>query len=117
MAVHREIGPGFPEKVYHQAMAIALQAIGLNVDIEVQKDVFFRKEIVGIFRLDIIVNDTIVVELKAVTGVMPPLFQAQTISYLKASGLEVGLLVNFGNNSLEFKRLAHYHNFHQSQSV
>lgn len=107
MQIHRVIGPGFKESVYHEAMYIAL-----SKEFEVENEkvfyVFFENEKVGNFRIDLIVNQRVVVELKAVCGDMPKLFQAQTISYLKASGLEVGLLLNFGNESLEFKRLGNY---------
>ena len=109
--VHNTIGPGFQEKVYHQAMIIALDKAGLMIESEKEFDVLFEEMWVGTFRLDLIVNEKVVIELKAVLGEMPKIFQTQTISYLKASGLEVGLLINFGNERLEIKRLARYKEF------
>jgi GxxExxY protein len=108
MAVHREIGPGFQEKIYHQAMLRELHEVGCAFESEKEFKVIFRGVCVGIFRVDLCVENVIIVELKAVQGNMQPLFQTQIISYLKASGLEVGLLINFGNQSLDVKRLARY---------
>lgn len=64
--------------------------------------------------MDLIVNNKIIVELKAVSGEIQKIFQTQTVSYLKASGLEVGLLINFGNPSLEIKRFGNYKNYKKS---
>ncbi|PIR75807.1 MAG: GxxExxY protein [Candidatus Magasanikbacteria bacterium CG_4_9_14_0_2_um_filter_42_11] len=111
MNVHNKIGPGFQEKIYHRAMEIALKQEDLCTESEKEFRVRFNTKWVGTFRVDILVNDLIIVELKAVCGDMPPLFQTQTISYLKASGKEVGLLINFGNKQLEVKRLARYSNY------
>ncbi|MBI5222128.1 MAG: GxxExxY protein [Candidatus Magasanikbacteria bacterium] len=111
MAVHREIGPGYQESVYHQAMIVALEEECLNFDTEKEIDIYFRDRMVGSFRLDLVIENRVVVELKAVCNEMPNLFKTQTISYLKASGIEVGLLINFGNPSLEVKRLGRYHNY------
>lgn len=113
MRVHSEIGPGFQEKIYHQAMVYALREEKINFESEQEFDVLFRNNWVGTFRVDLCVENKIIVELKSVSNEMPNLFQTQIISYLKASGKEVGLLINFGNRSLEFKRLARY----QSKSV
>ena len=106
MKVHRELGPGFKENVYHQAVAVMLRGDGLIVQTETPFIVKLGKVEVGRFRVDLIVNKKIIVEIKAIGGKMPRIFLAQVVSYLKASGLEVGLLLNFGNPSLEFKRLA-----------
>ncbi|HBU06745.1 MAG TPA: GxxExxY protein [Candidatus Magasanikbacteria bacterium] len=111
MRIHREIGPGFQERIYHKAMIVALENEGLGVESEKQFDIKYQNMWVGTFQLDLVVNSKVVVELKAVSGEMPKLFQTQTISYLKASKLEVGLLINFCNSSLEVKRFANYKNF------
>ncbi len=111
MKIHQEIGPGFPEKIYHQAMILALQDESAQFESEKEFDVFYVKRWVGTFRVDLLVENKVIVELKAVCGEMPDLFKTQTISYLKASGIEVGLLINFGNRNLEIKRLAHYHDY------
>jgi GxxExxY protein len=111
MKVHRQIGPGFQEKIYHRAMEIALLKKGLSMESEKEYRVVYESVKVGTFRVDIVVDNTVIVELKAVCGDIPPVFQTQTISYLKASGLEVGLLINFGNRDIEVKRLARYSNY------
>jgi GxxExxY protein len=111
MKVHREIGPGFQEKIYHRGMELALPEVGFIVESEKEFDVMFQNHWVGTFRVDLLINKLVIVELKAVCGEMPKLFHTQTISYLKASGIEVGLLINFGNRDLEVKRLARYKNY------
>lgn len=108
MMVHREVGPGFQEKIYHHAMVCALRGTQHVFESEKEFIVMFRGEGVGTFRVDLCIENAVIVELKAVQGSMQSLFQTQTISYLKASGIEVGLLINFGNKSLEVKRLARY---------
>lgn len=117
MRVHRAIGPGFQERIYQNAMEYVLRSDDLFVESEKEFDIFFEEIWVGTFRLDLVINGRVVVELKAIVGEMPKLFQTQTISYLKASKLEVGLLINFGNSSLEVKRLANYRDFNSSKSV
>jgi GxxExxY protein len=71
----------------------------------------FLKKLVGKFRVDFVVNKKVIVEIKAIRGNLPEVFKAQVISYLKASGLEVGILVNFGNDKLNVKRLARYKDY------
>jgi len=117
MRVHRELGSGFQERIYHRAMEIALSEYFDMVAIEKKYNVLFESVLVGTFRLDLVVNDTIVVELKAICGEMPKLFYTQTISYLRASGLEVGLLINFGNDSIDVKRFANYREYDKNKSV
>lgn len=116
MRVHNTIGPGFQEKVYHQAMIVALDKADLTIESEKEFDICFEEVWVGTFRLDLIVNERVVIELKAVVGEMPKIFQTQTISYLKASGLEIGLLINFGNERLDVKRLARYKDYRKLNS-
>lgn len=86
-----------------------------KVETEKEFDVIYKDRIIGIFRIDLLVNDKVIVELKAISGEMHKIFLTQTVSYLKASQLEVGLLINFGNPSLEVKRLANYKNYRVSQ--
>lgn len=118
MQVHNEIGPGYQESIYHNAMIIVLEKEGYVFETEKEVDVFFQEKLVGSFRLDLLIENKVVVELKAVVGEMPKIFKTQTISYLKASAVEIGLLINFGNPSLEIKRLARYHNYNnQYESV
>ena len=102
--VNNELGAGFLESVYEKALAIALRQKGLIVETQVPLTVRFRGENVGEFFADIIVEGKVMVELKAVKGLAAE-HQAQLINYLKATGVEVGLLVNFGRPEVEYKRL------------
>ena len=103
-AVHRELGPGFPEKVYQKALELALEKAGIRFEKNRRFRVSFQGARVGEFELDLVVDGGVVVELKAVSGIMPRTFEAQVVSYLKASEIPVGLLVNFGNASCAVKR-------------
>jgi len=102
--VSNELGAGFLESVYEKALAIALRQKGLIVETQVPLTVRFRGENVGEFFADIIVEGKVMVELKAVKELAAE-HQAQLINYLKATGVEVGLLVNFGRPKVEYKRL------------
>lgn len=85
-------------------MIIALKQNGLSVKDQHSISVYFRNENVGNFYADLLVNDLVLIELKAVKALVPE-HQAQVINYLKATGIEVGLLINFGNSKLEYRRL------------
>jgi GxxExxY protein len=101
--VINELGAGFLESVYEKAMIIALIDAGLAVESQKSIHVQFRSKIVGEFYADILVEEKILVELKTVKTLLPE-HQAQTINYLKATGITVGLLINFGNPKLDYKR-------------
>ena len=103
--VHNELGPGFVERVYLAALKVALEKLELNYQQEKEFLVLFQGEEVGKFRADLVIERKVIVELKAIEGRMPKVFESQVISYLKASGLNVGLLVNFGNRRCEVRRL------------
>jgi GxxExxY protein len=102
--VYNELGFGFLESVYHNAMLIALSDLGLHVESEVKLLVHFRGHIVGEFNADIFVERNVALELKAVDDFCSA-HEAQTLNYLKASEVEVGLLLNFGPKP-RIKRLA-----------
>ncbi|HEX9114735.1 MAG TPA: GxxExxY protein [Anaerolineae bacterium] len=102
--VSRELGAGFLESVYQNALVVALTQNGLNVCAQAPLRVLFRGAVVGDFYADLLVEDRVVVELKAVSALAPE-HQAQLINYLKATGIEVGLLVNFGRPRLEYRRM------------
>ena len=102
--VHNELGIGFLEKVYEGALVIALRDKGLAANQQVPLKVRFRNHVVGDYFADIIVADDVLVELKAVKALAPE-HQAQTINYLKATGIPTGLLINFGKPGLEIRRL------------
>lgn len=102
--VINELGAGFVESVYENALIIALRAKGLHAEKQQPLMVEFRGQVVGEFYADVLVEDKVIVELKAVKALLPE-HQAQVINYLKATGKDVGLLVNFGSQKLEYKRL------------
>ncbi len=104
MAIHNEVGPGFLEEIYQRAMAVGLRADGIAYDLEYPINVQFRGQSVGSFKLDFVVERTVILELKAVAA-LAAVHQQQIIAYLAASGLPVGLLINFGAAHLEYKRL------------
>ncbi|MCK4810126.1 MAG: GxxExxY protein [Candidatus Omnitrophica bacterium] len=102
--VHSELGPGFNERIYHNALEIALKQEGLRYQTEKSFTISYQGENVGRLRLDLIIEDKVIVEVKALTGNIPDVFKYQILSYLRASNLKVGLLVNFGNKSCGVKR-------------
>ena len=103
MKVHRFFGSGFPEIIYKRALRIELEKINLNYTSEVEKDIYYEDRFIGKRRLDLFVNDVVLVELKAISEVDKNCYN-QVINYLKVFNLEVGLLLNFGAESLQFKR-------------
>ena len=101
--VYNELGSGFLECVYREAMRLALTQEGLSVACEVSIPVEFRGKVIGIFRADLIVNDAVLIELKACEALAHE-HESQTLHYLRATRIEVALLMNFGP-SARFKRL------------
>lgn len=97
------LGHGFLESLYRKALVVELRAKGLRAEEECPFQVRFRGYVVGDYRADLVVEDIVLVELKAVKALLPE-HQAQTINYLKASNLPVGLLINFGTPRVEFRR-------------
>ena len=104
--VHNELGPGFNEKIYHNALKLTFKEEILEYQTEKSYKVFFQDNSVGNFKADLVVDNRVIVELKALAGNIPKIFESQILSYLKASGLKVGLLINFGNNRCQVKRYA-----------
>jgi len=100
--VYNTLGFGFLEKVYENAMLIELQSFNLNCTKQKPIEVFYKQKKVGDYFADIIVEDKVIVELKAVEFLIPE-HEAQLINYLKATRIEVGLLLNFGKTA-QFKR-------------
>jgi GxxExxY protein len=103
--VYRELGPGFLESVYEVALAIVLRDMGLRVEQQAAVNVRFRGATIGIFRMDLLVESSVAVELKT-SRILDPSHEAQLLNYLRASDLEVGLPLNFGQRP-SFKRLAY----------
>jgi GxxExxY protein len=106
--VYNELGHGFLERVYQNAMVLALKSEGLEVVTQKPLKVYYQERIVGDYFADIMVNDVIIVELKAATA-LAEAHQNQLRNYLKASGIEIGLLMNFGEMPT-FKRLTWFNN-------
>lgn len=100
--IHNELGYGFSEKIYQKAFGIALRQVGLKVDEQVPIKVYFRGQEIGEYFADMVVNDVILLELKAVAHILEE-HEAQLLNYLKSTEIEVGYLMNFGK-SAEFKR-------------
>lgn len=103
MAVHRVLGPGFLESVYQNALAHELRKAGLKVECERKVQVSYDGVVVGDFSCDLLVEDAVLLELKAVQA-LAPAHEVQLVNYLTATGIEVGLLLNFGGQRLEYKR-------------
>ncbi|MGE5280308.1 MAG: GxxExxY protein [Deltaproteobacteria bacterium] len=103
--VHSALGPGFNECVYHNAFKLALEGGRISFETEKGFGVQFEGRRVGGLRVDLIVEEKVIVEVKAVTGNIPKVFESQLLSYLRVSGCRVGLIVNFGNDRCQVKRL------------
>ena len=107
-SVHRELGCGFFEKVYQEALAIVLSEQGIPFEREKHLPVFYHgRQLQCDFVADFVVDDKIILELKAVTEMLP-VFEAQLINYLKATDIKVGFLMNFGQKEFYFRRMARY---------
>lgn len=103
--VHNVLGPGLEERFYRDALAYELELRGLKCRREQEFTVEYKGRPLGLHRVDLIVEDKVLVELKAVTGKLPDVHVAQTISERRVSKLPVALLVNFGEASLQVRRL------------
>src|SRR4030042_612347 len=103
--IYTELGCGFPEKIYQRAIELELRKEKIPCEIEKQIEVRYEDVKIGHFRLDMVIDDKVILELKAVERI-PKVYHEQLISQLKASPYEVGLLVNFGTPKLEYIRLA-----------
>jgi len=104
MKVHRELGSGFQEYIYQRALEIELKKALIKFLREYEMPIYYQGEKIGMRIVDFFIDEKIMVELKAVTD-LEDVHLAQALNYLEASGHEVGLLINFGAKSLQFKRL------------
>ena len=104
MAVHRMLGNGFQEVIYQRALALELNAAGLHYTREFEMPIFYREQQIGTRRVDFLVESVISVELKALIN-LEKVHLAQAINYLEAYHIGVGLLLNFGSKSLQYKRV------------
>ena len=104
MQVHTELGYGFLEKVYENALMISFNESGIEAKQQFPIKVYFHNQIVGEYIADILVEDAIILELKSQPNISE-IHKAQTLNYLKATGLKLALLMNFGKRKLEYERL------------
>jgi len=102
--VNRVLGPGFLEKVYENAVLIELRARGYKAESQVPIKVYYKENVVGEYITDILVEGTVIVELKTVEK-LEKLHEAQLLNYLKGTGIQVGLLVNMKNPTVDIRRL------------
>ncbi len=113
--VYNTLGHGFLEKVYENSMAIELKKMGLGVSQQVKIDVFYDGEKVGNYFADLVVEEKIIIELKATEALITE-HEAQLVNYLKATPIEVGLLLNFGEKP-QHKRRVLTNNYKQNLSI
>ena len=104
--VNRVLGPGFLEKVYENAVLIELKSRGLKAESQVPIKVLYKEDVVGEYVADILVEERVIVELKTVER-LEKIHEAQLLNYLRATGLNIGMLVNFRHTKAEIKRLVH----------
>ncbi len=104
MEVHKHLGNGFQEVVYQRALAVEMRLQGLSFEREFEMPLFYKSEDVGTRRVDFFVEGKIMVEIKAIVQ-LDDVHLAQAINYLEAYKMDIGLLINFGNTSLQFKRV------------
>lgn len=104
MEVYNELGFGFLEKVYEQSLLIAFKENGIKAKSQVSIDVYYHNEKVGEYIADLVVEDKVIIELKAIER-LGKIHSAQLLNYLKATNIKIGLLINFSNRELEYKRI------------
>jgi GxxExxY protein len=104
MTIHSALGNGFQEVIYQRALEIEMALSGIDFKREYEMPILYRNEHIGTRRVDFLVEGVVSVELKAITHLEDVHF-AQAINYLEAYNLEIGLLINFGERSLNFKRI------------
>ena len=104
MKVHSVLGNGFQEVIYQRALEIEFRKSGLGYVREMEMPVYYEGEQIGMRRVDFFVENAIMVELKAIV-LLEDVHLAQAMNYLEAYKMEVGLLINFGSRSLQFKRV------------
>lgn len=102
--VHNHLGPGFTEDIYENALAMELELQSIPFERQKQIQVHYKDRFVGNYRLDMVVNQKIILELKAIST-LNEIFRAQLDSYLHATGLQLGILINFGTKRVQFDRI------------
>ena len=104
MNVHNELGCGFQEVIYQRALDIEMNLCQLNITREKEIEIYYHEQQIGTRRVDFFVEDLIMVEIKAI-AVLEDVHLAQAMNYLEVYKMQVGLLINFGSRSLEFRRV------------
>src|SRR5258707_14732910 len=104
MKVHNKLGNGLQEVIYQRALALEMDKINLGFTMELEMPIFYDEVEIGARRVDFLVEEKVLVELKAITK-LENVHLAQALNYIEAFKLEIGLLINFGNTKLEFRRL------------
>jgi len=102
--VFNELGPGFAEDIYEEAMIIVLKNYGHTPEQQKRVDVFFQGINVGFHKLDLVVNERVILELKAVSDIID-VHRQQALAYLKATGLQLAMVINFGSGRLQVARV------------
>lgn len=102
------LGAGFLEKVYENALRFELELRGLKLETQQQVVIYYKGQEIGLYQTDLVVDGKVIVEVKSIESIAQ-LHKAQIINYLKATGLEVGLIINFGKTKVEFERIVLQH--------
>ncbi len=113
--IHNQLGPGFSEDFYEKAFMIELAKRGIPYEEQKVVKIEYKGELLGVYRLDLVVDDKIIVELKAVTQVID-LFKQQLLSYLRATKMQLGILINFGNSKVESVRIINKKSDHDDKN-
>jgi GxxExxY protein len=98
--VHRVLGPGLLEPMYETAMCIELELLGMTFVRQEHVPAYYKRHLLGEYRIDLVINDLVIVEIKSAVAV-PPVFEAQLLTYLRLTGKHVGLLINFHSRLLK----------------
>jgi GxxExxY protein len=102
--VHRQLGPGYAENISEEALKIELRKRGYRVEQQKKIEVKYKNQAIGLHVLDMVVEDRVILELKAATGILP-LHLQQALGYLKSTDLPLAIVINFGSERLQFHRV------------
>ena len=103
MTVRSQLTPGFEEKIYKNAMFIELRDNGISVETDVPFDVSYKGHVLGSYRADMIAERRVIIELKAINALLP-IHEVQLVNYLTATGIDDGVLINFGSEKIEIRQ-------------
>jgi GxxExxY protein len=102
--VHQQLGPGFLEAVYLKALLYELTLRGITVEFEKELPIYYKGQLIGVYKADIVVDGKVILELKAVSA-LTKAHEAQALHYLTATGLRLAIIINFGASSLQHQRM------------